>query len=931
MADRPQFFVIDGHALAYRQFHALQSTGFRTRAGEPTNATYGFTRTLLDILLKDKPHYLAVSFDRGLSGRENLFPDYKGTRDKMPDELSIQIDRIIQVVAAFNIPILALDGYEADDVIGTVVKQVEADGLNTRIITGDRDILQLLTPHVTVQLPKRGEQDVVFDEAMFREEYELEPWQLVELKGLMGDTSDNIPGVKGIGQKTATTLLKQYETIDGIYAHIDEIKGATQQKLIDGQPLAYLSRDLATIRKDVPFTIELAKCVSHEYNVDIVLDLFRELEFRQFSDRLKPMTQTSMFDTVEEETPANTEEPAPHPAPGIETVIVRDQAALDQLVSVLNGAQTIVWDVETTGIDQMSCELVGIALAVNGDTGYYVPVGHKKGDGMFTETVDQLPLETVIEALRGPLTDPGKAKYAHNSEYDLIVTSRYGIDVEPLVFDTMIAEWVLDPSSKFLGLKNFANQYLKIPMTEIKELIGTGKKQLTMDQVDIELAGPYAAADAAVTYRAAEYLRPKLESDPDLWRLYTTLEMPLIPVIVSMECNGVMLDTPYLAELSTRLSHELSELEEKIYDLSGYGKFNISSPKQLNDVLFGKLGLSVEGLKKTTHGFSTDAATLENLKDAHPVIEEILKHREISKLKGTYVDALPALINARTGRVHTSYNQAGSSTGRISSSNPNLQNIPIRTELGREVRRAFITPPGTLLLAVDYSQIELRVLAHYSEDPTLLEAFAQGQDIHAATAAAVYGIPISEVTFEQRSFAKRVNFGLIYGMGAFRLARDSDLSVAEARAFIDDYFSRLPKVKEYLDGTKRQARIGPLTTLFGRRREFRALMNAAENSRSNEVQAEERMAINMPIQGSAADIMKKAMIDLYAALERNKLNAKMILQVHDELVLEVPEDEIDQTAKLVTDVMENAYELKAPLRANAEIGKNWRDMEPIKQ
>jgi DNA polymerase-1 len=442
---------------------------------------------------------------------------------------------------------------------------------------------------------------------------------------------------------------------------------------------------------------------------------------------------------------------------------------------------------------------------------------------------------------------------------------------------------------------------------------------------------PYAAADAAVTYRAAEYLRPKLESDPDLWRLYTTLEMPLIPVIVSMECNGVMLDTPYLAELSTRLSHELSELEEKIYDLSGYGKFNISSPKQLNDVLFGKLGLSVEGLKKTTHGFSTDAATLENLKDAHPVIEEILKHREISKLKGTYVDALPALINARTGRVHTSYNQAGSSTGRISSSNPNLQNIPIRTELGREVRRAFITPPGTLLLAVDYSQIELRVLAHYSEDPTLLEAFAQGQDIHAATAAAVYGIPISEVTFEQRSFAKRVNFGLIYGMGAFRLARDSDLSVAEARAFIDDYFSRLPKVKEYLDGTKRQARIGPLTTLFGRRREFRALMNAAENSRSNEVQAEERMAINMPIQGSAADIMKKAMIDLYAALERNKLNAKMILQVHDELVLEVPEDEIDQTAKLVTDVMENAYELKAPLRANAEIGKNWRDMEPIKQ
>jgi DNA polymerase-1 len=932
MADQSRFFVIDGHALAYRQFHALQSTGFRTRAGEPTNATYGFTRTLLDILLKDKPHYLAVSFDRGLSGREALFPDYKGTRDKMPDDLATQLDRIVQVVAAFNMPILALDGYEADDVIGTVVRQVEALGHQTRIITGDRDILQLLTPNVTVQLPKRGEQDVVFDEAMFRAEYELEPWQLVELKGLMGDSSDNIPGVKGIGQKTATTLLKQYETIEGIYAHIDEIKGATRQKLIEGQQLAFLSRDLATIRRDVPIAFDLEKCVALDYNVEIVLDLFRELEFRQFSERLRPLSQAQLFDIPDEAAADINDEPPAPPAPGIETVIVRDQAALDQLVQALNAAQSIVWDVETTGVDQMSCELVGIALAVNGETGYYVPVGHKKGDGLFTEPVNQLPLDTVINALRGPLTNPDKAKYAHNAEYDLIVTSRYGIDVQPLAFDTMIAEWVLDPNSKFLGLKNFANQYLKIQMTEIKELLGTGKKQITMQEVDIDLAGPYAAADAAVTYRAAEYLRPKLEAEPDLWRLYTTLEMPLIPVIVAMERTGVVLDVPYLADLSDRLALELSALEEKIYDLSGYGKFNISSPKQLNDVLFGKLGLSVEGLKKTTHGFSTDAATLENLKDAHPVIEEILKHREISKLKGTYVDALPALINAKTGRVHTSYNQAGSSTGRISSSNPNLQNIPIRTELGREVRRAFITPPGTLLLAVDYSQIELRVLAHYSDDPTLLEAFAQGQDIHAATAAVVYGIPLSDVTFEQRSFAKRVNFGLIYGMGAFRLARDSNLSVGEARQFIDDYFARLPRVREYLDGTKRQARTGPLTTLFGRRREFRALINAGENStsRSNEVQAEERMAINMPIQGSAADIMKKAMIDLYAALGQHRLNAKMILQVHDELVLEVPEGEIDQTARLVTDVMENAYELKAPLRANAEIGTNWRDMEPVK-
>ncbi|MAS33161.1 MAG: DNA polymerase I [Anaerolineaceae bacterium] len=925
MSTRPQFYIIDGHALAYRQFHALASSGFRTRAGEPTNATYGFTRTLLDILLKDKPDYLAVSFDRGLSGREELFEDYKGTRDKMPDDLAIQIERIYQVVETFNIPVLAMDGYEADDIVGTTVKIAETLDVDSRIITGDKDMLQLLTPHVTAQLPKRGTADVVYDMALFREEFGLEPWQLVELKGLMGDSSDNIPGIKGVGQKTATKLLQDYETIEGIYAHIDEQKGALKQKLIDGEKMAYLSRELATIRRDIPVEFALEKCVAHDFNANTVLELFRELEFRQFSDRLAPQEQLSMFAPEEEEAA-----PAPvHEDIGVETIIVRDEAALNAMVDKLNQAAAIVWDVETTGIDQMACELVGIALAVDGDTGYYVPVGHSKGEGMFVEPVEQLPLRTVMEALRAPLTNPNIPKYAHNAEYDLVVTQRYGIDVRPVTFDTMIAEWLRDPTSKFLGLKNFSNQYLKIRMTEISELIGTGKKQITMDKVDVDQAAPYAAADAAITYRAAEYLRPPLEADPDLWRLFNTLEMPLVPVIAAMERAGVVLDTEHLSNLSQRLDGELQALEKRVFELTdGYGAFNINSPKQLNEVLFDKLGLSVEGLRKTSHGYSTNAATLESLKAAHPIIKLILEYRELTKLKGTYVDALPALINPDTGRLHTSYNQAGTATGRLSSSNPNLQNIPIRTEQGREVRRAFIPAPGSLLLAVDYSQIELRVLAHYSDDPTLLEAFANDQDIHAATAAAVYGIPLADVTYDQRSFAKRVNFGLIYGMGAFRLARDSDLSLSESRQFIDDYFARLPKVKEYLDNTKMQAREGALTTLFGRRREFRALMNSTD-SRSNEVQAEERMAINMPIQGTAADIMKKAMIDLYNALNKSHLDAQMILQVHDELVLEVPEDEIDETARLVVDVMEHTYELKAPLKANAEIGPNWRDMEPV--
>ena len=921
MTTRPNFYIIDGHALAYRQYFALPAQGFSTRAGEPTNATFGFTRNLLDILLDVKPKYLAVSFDRGLSGREDLYPDYKGTREKMPDDLRPQIERIQEIVAAFNTPVLALDGYEADDIIGTVVKIAEEQGVDTRIITGDKDILQLLTPHVTVQLPRKGQNDVVYDVALFMEEYEgLEPWQLVELKGLMGDSSDNIPGIKGIGQKTGIKLLQDYGTIDGIYEHINEIKGANQKKLlIEGKESAFLSRTLATIRKDIPIEFDLTRCVSQEYETRRPLELFRELEFRQFTDRLDVQEQLPLFTMLEEAAPV--EETAPDI--GIETIIVRDQAGLDALIGTLNQAQAIVWDVETTGTDQMACDLVGIALAVNTDTGYYIPVGHAQGE--------QLPMQTVLDALRGPLTNPNIPKYAHNASYDLVVMHRYGVNVTPVAFDTMIAEWLRDPTSKFLGLKNFANFVLVPPvrMTEITELLGTGKKQITMDQVAISKAAPYAAADGAITYRAVEFLRPKLEADADHWRIYQTLELPLIPVIASIQRNGVVLDTRHLTELSDRLAEQMAALEQSIYDIGGQGRFNINSPQQLNDVLFNKLGLSVEGLRKTKLGYSTDAATLENMSAAHPIIKEILTYRELSKLKSTYVDALPALINQRTGRVHTSYNQAGSATGRLSSSNPNLQNIPIRTELGREVRRAFVTPPGTLLLGVDYSQIELRVLAHYSEDPTLLQAFAEDQDIHAVTAAAVSGIPLEQVTFEQRSFAKRVNFGLIYGMGAFRLARDSELTLPEARKFVDDYFARLPGVRDYLENIKQQARKGPISTLFGRKREFPVLMSGS--SKFNDVQQAERIAINMPIQGTAADIMKKAMIDLYNALEACGSEAKLILQVHDEFVLEVPEDEIQETSRLVVDVMEHAFEMKVPLRANAEVGLNWRDMEPVAQ
>ena len=938
MANRV-FYVLDGHGLAYRHHFAMINRPFMTASGEVTSAVFGFSRTLMDILEKDKPYYLAVAFDEGLSGRDTLYSEYKGTRDKMPDELSAQISRLYQVVEAFNIPILSLPGYEADDLMGTASRQAEAQGVDTRIVTGDRDLLQLLTEHTTARLiiPKPGVPAEIYDVAKFREAYDgLEPQQLIDLKALEGDTSDNIPGVKGIGRKGATDLLKQWGTIENIYENIDLIKGATQKKLIEGRESAFLSKQLATIQLDVPITLDLNRCVAHDFDKRRVEDLFRELEFNSAFTQLSRIAvrvpdmadeQMALFNVPAEPT-------VPPEAEGdlVPTTIVWDEAGLRDLVAALNNAQGIAFDVETNSTEQISAELVGISLATNGESGYYIPVGHAEGE--------QLPLETILDAIRPPLTNPNIPKYAHNANYDLTVLQRYGVDVAPITFDTMIAEWLRDPVNGNFGLKRLAFAVLEKRMTPIETLIGTGRNQVTMDQVKIEFAAPYAAADAAMTYALVEKLRPRLERDgktPEvdpLWGtpnpptpidVLNTIEMPLLPVVTHIQQAGVLIDGAALKQMSLDLGELLAQLEDEIYALSGgYGKFNVNSPKQLNDVLFGKLGLSPAGLKKTTHGFSTAADVLENMRGDHPIIAKILEYRELSKLKGTYVDAFPALINPRTGRLHTTYNQAGSATGRLSSSNPNLQNIPVRTETGREVRRAFIAPPGMKLLSVDYSQVELRIMAHVSKEPTLLAAFEQGQDIHAATAAIVHNIPIEAVTKNQRNFAKRVNFGLLYGMGAFRLARDSELTLAQANDFIKTYFDRLPNVQVYLDTAKQLAYdMGYLTTLFGRRRTFPGLHEANRNVR---MQAE-REAINMPIQGTAADIIKKAMIELEPKLA--DFNARMILQVHDELVLEVPEDRVQDAARVVVDVMEGVYELDAPLRANAAAGTNWRDVEEV--
>ena len=940
---RPRLVLIDGYAVAYRDYfgtiNALASgRSFRTSKGEPTNAVHGFAQRLLDIIqAKDPPEYLAVVFDAGLSQRDAAFTDYKANRTEMPDDLSVQIARIHDVVTAFNIPILELDGYEADDVIGTVAHDAVEMGLRVHVITGDSDLLQLVNEHVLVQqlvnrVKGKGE-DRFYTPAGVEERYGVRPDQFVDYKAIIGDSSDNYPGIKGVGEGTAPKLLQQYGTLENIFAHVDEQKGTLKDKLIAGQANAILGKQLATILTNLPIKVDLEKCHTHDYDVQTVDALFQELEFNAIRRRLlgetapsakksaAPAGQMSMF--AEDAAPAADDNQVEPTDIVVNTIIVDDDYKLTALLTALDAASGIAFDTETDSTDPVRANIVGISLAVDGDTGYYIPVGHQLQDGA---EIQQLPLERVIEALRPAMTDPTKPKYAHNAVYDLIMLRRYGIDVSPVGVDTMVGEWLNRPDSWHKGLKDQSRVRLGVRMQPIDELIGKGKNQITMDKVAIDKAAPYAAADAAITFRLVEPIRADLEKNK-LWDLFTTLEMPLVPIIADLDMAGVKLDMPFMAELSKEFEHRLSDKAEAIFAAAGE-PFNIGSPKQLNTILFEKLKLTPpKGASKTTHGFSVDAAALESMRAQHPIVELISDWRSLEKLRGTYIDAMPKMVDSNQ-RLHTSYNQTGSVTGRISSDTPNLQNIPVRTEEGRRVRRAFIAPDGFQLLSVDYSQIELRILAHYSGDPFLVDAFEHGRDIHKATAAAVANVPLEQVTKEQRYFAKRVNFGLLYGMGTHRLVQESELKFDEAKRFIDQYFERLPNVKEYLDGSKALARSqGYLETLLGRRRDF-SMLNHPGVSRADQARME-REAINMPVQGTAADIIKLAMLRLSARLKAEHPNARMILQVHDELVTEVPDSEVAAVAATMKEVMESAFELRVPLRTEANVGKNWAEMTPL--
>ncbi len=909
-----------------------------TREGEPTNATFGFFSMLLTVLKDVQPEYLAVAFDVGETVRHREFPDYKGTRERMPDDLRQQVKRIQDVVAAFNIPIFTRDGFEADDVLGTLARQGDALGVNTVIVTGDRDIVQCVTAQTHVLTSGRRFGDtIVYDPQSVQEKYGLAPKQLIDLKALIGDKSDNVPGVKGIGEKGATDLLQRYGSVEAIYEHLDEITAKrTREALEAGRADALLSKHLVTIITDVPgIELDLTACRVRDYDKAQVTELFRELEFRSLLERLpeaegKPATQPkpegkgaqlALFAGAETSGQAGTE-PSPYQA------IVNGEQ-LTALVDKLRQAELLAFDTETTATDALAADLVGIALAWGEGQSAYVPVGHRvPSDLSDAPGALQLPKEVVLAALRPLLENPQTEKTAHNAEYDLTMLARAGIQIGGPLFDTMIAEWLIDPSSRSLGLKALAWQRLGVEMMPITALIGVGKSQTTMDTVAIDAAARYAAADTDMTWRLVSLLRRELE-ERSLTRLFRDIEMPLVPVLVDMQMAGIALDVPYLQQMSKDLRMRLFDLEQQIYGLVGYS-FNINSTQQLSDVLFGKLALPTQGLKKTQAGFySTSAEVLQSFKGQHPVIDLILEQRQLTKLLSTYIDALPLMVNPKTGRVHTSFNQGGSETGRISSNNPNLQNIPIRTDLGREIRRAFVAAPGCSLISADYSQVELRILAHICQDEALLEAFRAGEDIHRSTAAKIYNVPLDQVTDSQRSVAKMVNFATSYGVSAFGLSSRTELSRTEAAAFLDAYFKTYPGIRRYVDETIQTARRqGYVETLLGRRRYFPILADGGRGGR-NEQQAAERAAINHPIQGSAADIIKIAMVRLHQQLKEHGLASRMLLQVHDELVLEAPFDELAEVVPLVKATMEGAYQLDAALKVDAEVGPNWFEMKKV--
>ena len=952
-----KLFLLDAYALIYRAFFAMSKNPRLNSKGVNTSAVMGFLNSLYEILQKEKPSHIGVAFDvAGTAQRQAEYSEYKANREKMPDDLRDAIPYIIRLIEAFNIPVYGVEGYEADDVIGTLAKKAEQQGFLTYMMTPDKDFGQLVTDKILLYKPaKFGEPAQIWGPKEVCERYGIqEPKQLIDILGLWGDAADNIPGIPGIGEKTAAQLVGKYGSVENLIAHVDELKGKQKENVINFAEQGLMSKSLATINLEVPVEFNEEELKAKEPDVPALMTLFEELEFRTFAKRFLedykgkqstldgPSTGSGTSalpslrgtkqsrETAESQTPDlfSTSTPSGEfdlfnqgdnngilefsDKDSAKTVkhdykLVENDSDIKALVDLLSKQKQFVFDTETTNIDVYFAELVGLSFAIKAHEAWYLSM-----------PVEREECQKKLELLRPLFEDESILKIGQNLKYDISMLAQYGISVKGKLFDTMLAHYLLEPEQRH-NMDYLAEVYLNYITIPIEDLIGKGRMQKTMREVPVELVREYAAEDADITLQLYEKLLPLLKEN-GVEKLFYEIEMPLVPVLSRMEANGVRIDTENLQQISEAFGVEIHKIEEEIYKAAGM-PFNIASPKQLGEVLFERLRIDEKAKKTKTGQYATGEDVLQKLSHKHPIIQMILDYRSFTKLKSTYLDALPALVNPKDGLIHTSYNQAVTATGRLSSNNPNLQNIPVRTEKGREIRRAFVPrSPEYTLLAADYSQIELRIIAHLSQDPAMVADFNLGHDIHAATAAKVFHVPMDQVTKEQRSRAKAVNFGIIYGMSAFGLAERMELSRSEAADIIKKYFEEYAGIKEYMNRSIALARErGYAETILGRRRYLRDINGANSVVRG----FAERNAINAPIQGSSADMIKIAMIGIHEELERLKMQSKMILQVHDELVFDAHLDELDALKAIVQDKMVNALPLSVPVIVEMNTGANW--------
>ncbi len=916
-----RLFVIDAMAMAFRNFHAFGARPLTTSKGLPVSAVFGSSQFLLKLIEDEQPDYLVIATDsREPTFRHALYEQYKANRSEMPEDLAAQLPHLFRLFEALGCKLLKQPGMEADDLIGSLVQQVGSSDLKSYIVSGDKDFMQLVNDNTFLYAPKKGEPAKIIDRQGVYEKFACTPEEVIEVLALIGDASDNVPGVPGIGEKSASALIAKYHTLENIYEHLEEISNPRQREALRAnREQAFLSRKLVTIDTNVqlPFSLQEMRCKTNsKEQYQHLYELFKELEFRSLTEKMQKLLNTASQFAATPPDPIESTSAAATTATNKANTnyrLVQDQESLNQLLNALDVAQLFAFDTETTGLDKINSRPIGISFSTAEGAAWYIPLCAEHGQ--------KLPMPQILTSIRPPLLHASKLKIAHNLKFDLQMLRNIGVEIGGPIADTMIASYVLDASSREHGLDALALKKLALQKIPTSDLIGK-KGEISMLDVDISQLTEYACEDADCTLRLWHKLEPELGA-LKVDGVFRDIEMPLVPILARMEQDGVFIDAAVLAEQSIKLGGLLQTLTSQIYELAGE-EFNINSTKQLGQILFEKLKiheqLQISRLKKTKSGYSTDVSVLEKL-SAHPLPKALLDYRTLTKLKNTYIDALPTLINATTQRLHTNFLQTGTATGRLSSNDPNLQNIPIRSPLGRDIRKAFrAQDPESVIISADYSQVELRLLAHIAKESALAEAFRNGADIHTATAARIFGVPPEQVDSELRSRAKAINFGIIYGMGPMRLARETNVSMQEAKLFIEKYFASYPQIERYIDESIAKAReLGYTTTISGRRRPLPEI-----NSRDQMVLANaENIAVNSPVQGSAADLIKLAMIRINKRLANEQLNAKMLLQVHDELVFECHKLAVEPVVAMIKTEMENAMQLDVPLLVDVGVGNNW--------